>query len=233
MASYLFVISLLALSSVAFAAGRRRAMAIGAERRLHSRPVHHGLYVTLWCVVPAVCVLILGLFFEEILIRVLLVAATDQAIIDQFGGHALFVQKVYWIVENGLTDQTAETHLRLAALHYVELKQIGQAGFFVLALTTALGGLAWGRRALSLSFRARNRVEGFFKVVLIAGSMVSVLTTVGIVLSMLFEAIRFFQLIPFHEFLLGLQWSPQTAIREDQVGQTGAFGAIPVFAGTL
>jgi phosphate transport system permease protein len=50
----------------------------------------------------------------------------------------------------------------------------------------------------------------------------------------LFESIRFFASIDWriHEFLFGLQWSPQIAIRADQVGQTGAFGAVPLFAGT-
>jgi phosphate transport system permease protein len=53
------------------------------------------------------------------------------------------------------------------------------------------------------------------------------------VLSVLYEAIRFFKVIPITEFLFGLKWSPQMAIRADQVGSSGAFGAIPVFAGTL
>ena len=52
-------------------------------------------------------------------------------------------------------------------------------------------------------------------------------------LSVLFEAIRFFQIIPLQEFLFGLTWSPQMAIRADQVGSSGAFGAVPVFAGTF
>ena len=47
------------------------------------------------------------------------------------------------------------------------------------------------------------------------------------------EAIRFFQVIPITEFLFGLKWSPQMAIRADQVGSSGAFGAVPLFAGTL
>jgi phosphate transport system permease protein len=55
----------------------------------------------------------------------------------------------------------------------------------------------------------------------------------GIVLSVLFESIRFFQKIPVMDFVFGVEWSPQTAIRADQVGSTGAFGAIPLFAGTL
>jgi phosphate transport system permease protein len=53
------------------------------------------------------------------------------------------------------------------------------------------------------------------------------------VLSLIFEALRFFQLVPLTDFLFGLRWSPQTAIRADQVGSSGAFGAIPVFVGTL
>ena len=69
--------------------------------------------------------------------------------------------------------------------------------------------------------------------VLIAASVVAVLTTVGIVLSLIVESIQFFRLIPVTDFLFGLQWSPQTAIRSDQVGASGAFGAIPLLVGTL
>jgi phosphate transport system permease protein len=49
----------------------------------------------------------------------------------------------------------------------------------------------------------------------------------------LFESIRFFQMVPVTEFLFGLNWSPQLAIRADQVGSSGAFGAVPLFTGTL
>ena len=58
------------------------------------------------------------------------------------------------------------------------------------------------------------------------------MTTIGIVLSLLFEAIRFFSLVPLWDFLFGLHWSPQTALREDQVGASGSFGAVPLFVGT-
>ncbi len=68
---------------------------------------------------------------------------------------------------------------------------------------------------------------------LIACSSVAILTTLGIVLSLIFESYRFFTLIPFTDFFFGLQWSPQTALRADQVGATGLFGMIPLFAGTL
>ncbi len=68
---------------------------------------------------------------------------------------------------------------------------------------------------------------------LIACSTIAIFTTLGIVLSLAFEAFRFFQLVPITEFLFGLEWSPQTAIRSDQVGAEGTFGAIPLITGTF
>ena len=62
---------------------------------------------------------------------------------------------------------------------------------------------------------------------------ISILITVAIVFSVLFEALRFFSIVPLNEFLFGLKWSPQLSIRADQAGSSGAFGAIPVFLGTM
>ena len=80
---------------------------------------------------------------------------------------------------------------------------------------------------------SRNQWERVVRYLLAACAFVAVLTTLGIVLSVVFEALRFFHKVPLQDFLLGLKWSPQTAIRVDQVGSSGAFGAIPVFVGTL
>ncbi len=68
---------------------------------------------------------------------------------------------------------------------------------------------------------------------MIACSLVAVLVTIGIVFSLVFEAVRFFKIIPIQDFLFGLEWSPQTAIRDDQVGANGSFGVIPLISGTL
>ena len=70
-------------------------------------------------------------------------------------------------------------------------------------------------------------------ILLMAASSVAVLTTIGIVFSLVFEAIRFFEAVPVFDFLFGLDWSPQTALRSDQVGASGSFGAVPLLAGTL
>ena len=69
--------------------------------------------------------------------------------------------------------------------------------------------------------------------VLVASSLMAVAVTVGIVFSLAFETFRFFQMVPISEFLFGTHWSPQTAIRADQVGSGGAFGAVPLITGTL
>ena len=81
--------------------------------------------------------------------------------------------------------------------------------------------------------RAKKAVEAAIKGGLIASSTVAILATVGIVASLLFESLRFFAEVPLTDFLFGTNWSPQTAIRADQVGASGSFGAVPLFAGTM
>jgi phosphate transport system permease protein len=79
----------------------------------------------------------------------------------------------------------------------------------------------------------RQRIEFAVKGLLLVCSTIAILTTVGIVASLAFEAYRFFAQIPLVDFIFGLEWSPQTAIRSDQVGSSGTFGAVPLFTGTL
>jgi phosphate transport system permease protein len=105
----------------------------------------------------------------------------------------------------------------------------------VLAAAVAAGGLgAWlARRSIQPASRSRTRVESLFQALLALSSSVAILTTVGIIASVLFESVRFFHAVPLSDFLFGLAWSPQTALRADQVGASGSFGAIPLFAGTI
>ena len=81
--------------------------------------------------------------------------------------------------------------------------------------------------------RPRRYGERFARALLWLCAALAIAVTVGIVLSLLFEAARFFEKVSVTEFLFGLEWSPQTALRPDQVGSSGAFGAVPVFTGTL
>ena len=80
--------------------------------------------------------------------------------------------------------------------------------FFVcIAISVMCGYLAF--KKVSPTFKARSHVEKIVLWILGLSSLVAILTTIGIVLSVLFETIRFFDLIPPDEFLFGLTWNPQ------------------------
>jgi phosphate transport system permease protein len=124
--------------------------------------------------------------------------------------------------------------LRAAALAMRPVEDMFRFAAAGLVLALAVGGLAWARSRVRASFRARNQVESVISALLMVASLIAILTTLGIVFSLLFESLRFFAAINWRiaDFLFGLQWSPQIAIRADQIGQSGAFGAVPLFAGT-
>ncbi len=103
----------------------------------------------------------------------------------------------------------------------------------ILMVVLGLTGGTWGLSRISVQLKARLVVERFLQAVLIFCSSVALLTTMGIVVSVLFESIQFFSQVPPSDFLFGTTWSPQTAIRADQVGSSAAFGAVPLFVGTL
>lgn len=109
-------------------------------------------------------------------------------------------------------------------------------GWSVLAALAAVVALAGGLlavRNIRPELRARNKVERWIGGLLMACAVAAVLTTIGIVASLVFESWRFFQAVPPLEFLFGTQWNPQIAMRADQFASTGAFGAVPLFAGTF
>ncbi len=103
----------------------------------------------------------------------------------------------------------------------------------LVAITVALGAAFIALRRTGVAFRARSGVERWLMGALLAASLIATLTTLGIVLSLLFETLRFFELVGVREFVFGRVWSPQTAIRADQVGSSGAFGSVPLFWGTI
>jgi phosphate transport system permease protein len=103
----------------------------------------------------------------------------------------------------------------------------------VLAVVVGLFGFIFAYRRIAPRLRTRIAVERVARAVMVIASTVAILTTLGIILSLLFESLRFFAKVPVLDFLFGLRWSPQTAIRADQIGASGEFGAVPLFAGTL
>jgi phosphate transport system permease protein len=158
--------------------------------------------------------------------------AFDPTIGDDALKRDAVMRDVRAIVEGRAPSEVGPT-LKQAADTYASLKSWSNGVIVSAGLVLGLLGVAFGLRALSARFRARNYVERFVKVVLLACASVAVLTTIGIVFSVLFETALFFQKVSPLDFLFGTQWSPQTAMRADQAGSSGAFGIVPLVVGTL
>jgi phosphate transport system permease protein len=230
------IITLLVLTAIGYYLGRRRAFAVsgGSVRELHSLPSYYGFYTALWTGVPALLVFALWLSFEHTIITQLVVADLPADVRslppDRLN---LVLNDVKNLVSGNIVSGRVDPAMQVAADHYRRLLEISSAALAVvmLALVIAAGSLAW--RSIHVKKRARNAVETAMTAFLVLSSTIAIFTTLGIVLSVLFESIRFFKAVPVTEFLFGLEWSPQTAIRADQVGSSGAFGAVPLFAGTM
>jgi phosphate transport system permease protein len=202
--------------------------------QMHSRPTYYGLLAALWCGLPALLVFSAWSFFESGIITHLVVAGLPDSVrhlpADRLD---LVINDIRNLVSGNIVSAQVDQTMRAAADHYRQLQTISNAALAVVVVTLILAAAAIVMRLISPELRARNHVEKIFNGILVACSTVAIFTTIGILLSVLFEAIRFFDRIPVTEFLFGLKWSPQMAIRADQVGSSGAFGAVPVFAGTL
>jgi phosphate transport system permease protein len=231
--------ALLAVASAAFFLGRRKAVALaGADvRALHSRPNYHGYLVALWALGPSLAVLLLYALAGNALADRLATAQLPAAI----AALPLFEQSVQIDAARALASGSSAIAPEGAMAGPVrELAHAisEQRGAIKLWASLASGllalvGLALGLARVRKDRRARNRVEGAIKLALMACSGVAILTTIGIVLSLVFETIRFFGEVSPMEFLFGLKWSAQTNIRPDQVGASGAFGAVPLIYGSI
>jgi phosphate transport system permease protein len=234
----IIVAVLLAFMAVAYHLGRKRALSLagrtGNIRKLHSLPSYYGFYTALWAGLPALLLFVLWVGFQSSVITDLVVAGLpEQTRTLPPEKLDLVVNDIRNLAEGNIVSRAVDPGMQAAAERYSKLRRTGSLALFatVLSLATLGTGLAW--RSVAPRLRARNRVETVVRGFMIACSTLAIFTTIGIVLSVLFEAGRFFQQIPVSDFLFGLEWSPQTAIRADQVGSSGSFGAIPLFAGTL
>jgi phosphate transport system permease protein len=226
------VVCLLAAMGLAYTLGLRRSLAVagGAPRTLHSLPEHHGLLLALWCGVPALAVFTLWSALERPVLQLLLRRELPPALRDLSPGeHSLLMNEV----ARASSAADVSPAVREAALRLGEMEHTSSLFMSACVVALAVGATTLAVRRIRPELRARHHVERVFTLLLGSSSLVAILTTVGIVLSVLFEAVRFFQAVPFFDFLFGLEWSPQTAMRADQVGASGSFGAVPLFAGTF
>lgn len=229
---------LVALCLVSFFAGRKRSLTVGMQAggitTLHSLPKHYGYMAAAWAALPGLAILLFFLFFESQIIYEMLIAelppAVQQLHPDELG---LYYNEILVYASGAIEANQLDEHQLKAATHHGVLSQwVWQVKASLVFVVAVLGCLLALRR-VTPALRARNHVEAIFTGFLFSCSFLAVLITLGIVLSVLFEAVRFFQIIPVADFLFGLQWSPQMAIRADQVAASGSFGFVPLLVGTL
>ncbi len=232
----LLFILLSILSLVAYWLGRRTVlvMAAGNHRRLHSLPRHYGYYVAMLTMLPALLLLVLWVSLDQTFITKLVVAELPPALVPDSGARlSLLVNDIRNLAAGNPGSGAVDPALQAAAAHYRRLTQISHLLLPAAVLLLAVSGTALGLKLIHPDHRARPAVERVIRWGLILSASLAILTTLGIVLSVLFEALRFFHQVPLADFLFGLEWSPQIAIRADQVGSSGAFGVVPLFTGTL
>ena len=237
MASSTLLFVVVGLALLAYYFGRQRAVATALRvprRSVHSLPGYHGGYVALWCVLPALSLLVLWQVFEPVWLRGSVLDSLPPAMQalpqDQLG---LVYNDIRNLVAGNVGAEAPSADIAAAAERYTALRASSRRFATVAVLVLGLVALGWAYRRVRPELRARNGVERAIELLLIAASCVAILTTIGIFLSVFFEALRFFQQVPFFDFLFGLSWTPQTAIRPDQIGSAGGFGAVPLFTGTL
>jgi phosphate transport system permease protein len=188
----------------------------------------------MWCLLPALALVLLWTVVEPRIVVALVVKSLPQTAQSlQPGELNLLVNNIQNLSAGDAVSGNVDVVLREAAERRSYYLTVSRDLLATLCFGMAVLGAAIARRRISAQLRARNRVERMVNALLVVASSIAILTTIGIVLSVLFEAIRFFREVPVSEFLFGLNWSPQTAIRADQVGSSGSFGAVPLFAGTL
>jgi phosphate transport system permease protein len=232
-----FVVAVvLVLTGISFFVGRARALSqvTGRVRDLHSLPGHYGYHVAIWCGIPALLLVLAWIFLQDTVVQSLVVArlpADLKSVGDAELG--LLINDIRNLAVGNIVSREIDPALREAANRYSSLRSMAVLAMAVIALATSIAGATMAYRSINPRFRAREHVERVVTVFLVASSTIAIFTTIGIVLSLLFESIRFFGKVPATEFLFGLEWSPQTALRTDQVGSSGAFGAVPLFAGTM
>lgn len=233
----LLLVATCVLAFVAFIAGRTRSITqashIGGARHLDSLPFYYGVQTAVWCAVPSLAVLCLWLLLDGQIVRGLVLQSLPEAHRQVSGDALSLMMSQVTNLAAGTALPNAPDYLHKAAEHLEYLRGLNRWAMTVVILVMAILGGTWAWLRINPRLKARNQVETVFKISLLMCSCIAILTTVGIVFSVLFESLRFFNVVPVHEFLFGLDWSPQMAIRADQAGDGGSFGAVPLFVGTL
>ncbi|MGC6511859.1 MAG: phosphate ABC transporter permease subunit PstC [Parvibaculales bacterium] len=236
MTTGLFLLLLATFGGLAFLYGKKSIRSAMAETdvKQHSLDTYHGLYLALFFFFPPFAVILAWQIVSPFVIDGLLTTRIqDLQAVASTGELNVLVAKIKSFSAGALPAAFATPFVEEMGAYLNSLRYYSNSLLFSIAgILSALAFLS-ARRHIAPRFNARDRVEFLFMLLMIMASVIAIITTIGIVLSLIFETLRFFEKVPVMDFLFGLHWSPQIAIREDQAGGSGSFGAIPLFAGTL
>ena len=227
------VILILCLSSYFF--GRSEARKLVTQNiKLKALPAYYGYYLSLWCGLPALIIFGFWSLFEPTIIKVLILNNFPQ-----IESKDLFYEQTLSFF-NGNFSGEITNEIKAASIKYSSINIIAQNSKIVIIAAALIGSLTFAYRKIQNNNKARDDVEIILKVLLFTSSLVAILTTVGIIVSLLFESLKFFSTINIFEFIFGTSWSPQRAFVRDASAITpeellelqDAFGSVPLFAGT-
>lgn len=229
---WLLIAPLAAAGFFAFYSGRTQigALSTGSSisARLHSQPNYHGYFLTFCTILPVALVFLAYLLFAESHARSTLVNELPAYLIDRGDVQvSFFVDRVSEHARERTSALTGNLLFDASVERFAIIKGGARAFAFALALLVGALGFRWGQHQLTRDFAARTYVEQTVKVLLFICAAIAIFTTIGIVLSLVYETVRFFSLPDgpgVFEFLFGTNWNAQT-------GQN--FGAVPLFFGTL
>ena len=227
---------LLALVAIAYQIGLRKSRNLAGmgnnSATLHSRPGYYGALVALWCGIPAFLILIIWNMVEPSVLQHIIfnnIQASVSATLDAAGRDVL-IDRVQAIASGfGVTDKPAAYEIA-AAQQLAKFESIASFAKLAVVLSAGLAGLVWAKRRLSQHYRARNQVEKAINVALILCSGVAILTTIGIVMSMLSEALHFFKFVSPVDFFFGTEWNPGFSTSGNA---EGSYGILPLLWGTF
>ena len=229
-----------AFLSFYLATGRVRKQAIASQTKSHSLNQYYGFYVSLWVLVPAILLALIWMFAADPMLtsaaKARMVAAYPN-LPDSF----LNLKMAQLVnIASGYIKAPDAVMAAQAELLRASQASADRARSLTLAVVICVG-FFYAFWRVSPELRARVLCEAFLRRLFFLSAVVAILTTIGIVASLLFEAVRFFREISLFDFFFGTHWSPMTALRpgdaaaadEFVAGSTGSFGMVPVMAGTL
>lgn len=220
------------LALIGWLAARMRAATFRTpgRARFTALPVHYGYFVAVCALVPPLVFLAIWSLTAPALVTDAVLATPAAAALPPPGFERASILSE--ARELGAGRGYGAFHDLSAALApayaTAQTRYDWIATVIALLLAFAGGGLAFTR--VRPDFAARTQVERVVMLLLLAASLIAILTTVGIVASLLYESARFFRIVPIGDFLFGMHWSPQVIDARDP---GASLGAVPLFWGTF